>query len=134
MELFGTVIKNNDNGFASVAIKRATSCGENCASCKACPGENIIIEAYNKINAYEAAKVKIELEENAPLGLAFLVYILPIIMAFTGGIIFYNLFGIIGGIIGAAGFILIWLALLLYTNKKAAQNKRYKGVITEIIE
>lgn len=132
MELTGTVVKT-ENNIASVMIVRASSCGGDCGKCKACPGESIVIDAYNKIDAPEKSIVKLEIEENVPLSIAFAIYILPIIMTFASGLVLYSFFNLAGGIIGAVLALVCWFLIIRVLNRKNSQSNRFKGEIVDII-
>ncbi len=66
---------------ALVRIQRTSSCGENCAQCEGgCKPTSSVVEATNGISAKVGDTVKIQMNSLAFMSLAFIGYILPIIV------------------------------------------------------
>jgi len=84
----GLVIEISDN-IARIKVGRHSDC----SNCGACPGnDSVIISANNKIGAKVGDKVTFEMKEVNILKGAFIVFILPLIVAFIGVLL--------GGLIG----------------------------------
>ena len=80
MEQIGEVIELRGKK-ALVRIHRASACGENCASCEGgCKPTSSITEAVNDISATVGDTVKIEMNSLSYMALAFIGYILPLII------------------------------------------------------
>jgi len=89
----GLVIEVSDN-IARIKVGRHSDC----SNCGACPGnDSVIISANNKIGAKVGDKVTFEMKEVNILKGAFIVFILPLIVAFIGVL----LGGLIGKYIGS---------------------------------
>ena len=80
MEQLGLVEKA-DGKLLRVKIKRATACGENCASCGGnCSLTDKSVTAVNTAGAKEGDTVVLEMNSKRILLASFMVYILPIIV------------------------------------------------------
>ena len=80
MEQIGEVVELQGTK-ALVRIQRASSCGENCAQCEGgCKPTSTVVKATNGISAKVGDTVKIEMNSLAFMSLAFIGYILPIII------------------------------------------------------
>ena len=80
MEQIGEVIERRGKK-ALVRLHRASACGENCASCEGgCKPTSSITEAVNDISAKVGDTVKIEMNSLSYMALAFIGYILPLII------------------------------------------------------
>lgn len=78
------IVEKTENDTAVVRIKRASACGENCASCKGgCTPTEQTVTAKNTVGAKTGDNVIISLETHDVLFAAFLVYILPLIVLFA---------------------------------------------------
>jgi len=80
MEQIGVVVNINDN-MAHVQFKRASACGENCGMCGGCEKLNSFVDAKNTIGAQPGDTVKLETNTSYVLAGAFVVYILPVVIA-----------------------------------------------------
>ena len=80
MEQIGEVVELRGRQ-ALVRIKRTSACGENCASCEGgCKPTSSVIIATNGISAKVGDTVKLQMNSAAFMLLAFIGYILPIII------------------------------------------------------
>ena len=80
MEQIGEVVELRGRQ-ALVRIKRTSACGENCASCEGgCKPTSSVITATNGISAKVGDTVKLQMNSAAFMLLAFIGYILPIIV------------------------------------------------------
>lgn len=70
---------------AKVQIKRASACGESCASCKgSCAPPNTYVEAVNAVGAASGQAVEIEMNTKVFMNAVILNYVLPLIMLIVG--------------------------------------------------
>lgn len=74
------IVKKLDGDFAVVSVIRRDSCGGNCSSCGGCEKKEAVTYAENRINAGVGDRVRIESDSKRVLGVAFLLYILPVIV------------------------------------------------------
>ncbi len=83
------VIALHQNGEAEVSIKRETACGHDCTSCGACGAQArpIVATAKNSIGAKVGDNVTIETKTSRVLGIAVVVYVVPLVLFF----LFYGL-------------------------------------------
>lgn len=80
MEQIGEVVELREKK-ALVRIYRVSACGENCASCGGgCKPTSTVTEAINGIHAKVGDTVKIQMNSLTYMLLAFIGYILPIIV------------------------------------------------------
>ena len=80
MEQIGEVVELKGKK-ALVRVRRASSCGENCASCSGeCKPSATVIYAINGLSAKVGDRVKLQMHSGAFLFLAFVGYIMPIIL------------------------------------------------------
>ena len=96
----GTIKKLLPGGRAEVEVTRRSACGHDCAKCGGCGGletQTLYVTARNHTDAGIGDRVLIEGETGRVLGLAALVYMLPLVLFFIG----YAIGNAVGG--GAAG-------------------------------
>ena len=79
-----TVVKLNSDGTALISADRQSACGENCGSCAGCDISKIKVTAVaeNQAGAAAGETVIVESELKGVLYIAFVVYIIPILMFF----------------------------------------------------
>ena len=79
------VVESTNGALAIVSVKRSTACGDSCETCSTqCNFKGNKITVGNKIGAMPGDTVKIEMKTSTVLKSAFMVYILPILMLFSG--------------------------------------------------
>lgn len=80
MEQIGEVVELNGKK-ALVRIRRVSMCGENCANCSSeCKPTATVVSATNGLSAKVGDTVKLQMNSGAFLLLAFIGYILPILI------------------------------------------------------
>lgn len=80
MDQIGQVVELQGKN-AIVRVRRASSCGENCSSCAGgCAPTSTTMKAVNGLDAKVGDMVKVEMSRGAFVFLAFIGYILPIIV------------------------------------------------------
>ena len=81
MDQIGQVVELQGKS-AVVRVRRTSACGENCASCGGeCFPTSTTLKAVNGLNAKVGDMVKVEMSSGAFVLLAFIGYILPILIA-----------------------------------------------------
>ena len=80
MEQIGEIVELHGKK-ALVRIQRTSSCGENCAECEGgCKPTSSVVQTNNNISAKVGDTVKIQMNSLAFMSLAFIGYILPVIV------------------------------------------------------
>ena len=80
MEQIGEIVELKGKQ-ALVRIKRTSSCGENCSSCSGeCKPTTTVVSAVNGVSARVGDTVKLQMNSASFLLLAFIGYILPILI------------------------------------------------------
>ena len=115
MEITGTIV-GRDGRIAQVMILRTSACGHDCETCGACAGKEHILLAEDRFGYPVGMSVVVQVSDQAPLGTAFAVYILPIILC---GVL-WSLFSVWLGMgwIGLVSGLGVWGVLLYYMNRK----------------
>ncbi len=83
----GKIRKLLPNGMAEIEVTRRSACGHDCAKCGGCGGaetQTLYVVARNRAGAQTGERVLIEGETKRVLGLAALVYLLPLALFFIG--------------------------------------------------
>ncbi|MCL1820164.1 MAG: SoxR reducing system RseC family protein [Oscillospiraceae bacterium] len=115
-----TVTRGYSRGFVEVEMTRPSACG-NCAECGGCaaPREVVRVMARGGAGAKPGDEVIIESRSGNILGLAALVYLMPLALFFAG----YAF----GAVFGGLGFAL-GIALIVPLNKLAGKKVVYEVV------
>ena len=117
------VIKCNEDGTAQVACLRQSACSGDCHKCSGCGAakETMIAVAENPIGAKVGEFVKVSTDTKQILGMAMLVYVLPLVLFFAGYALgdLWNL----GALCGSLGFVLAIAACVLYDRKIAQKEE-----------
>ena len=124
----GTIKKLLPGGMAEIEVTRRSACGHDCAKCGGCGGletQTLYVTARNKAEANVGERVLIEGETGQVLGLAMLVYVLPIVLFFVGyalGSVLFTGAGA-GGLGGGVLFVLGILGAIWYSRRMKARNE-----------
>ena len=132
----GLVIKVNE-AMGTVTVKVGKH--EECSACGACAGSRqLTMEAVNGLGAGLGQRVRFRMQEQQMLKGAFVVFMLPLLLAGLGGILGWQL-GYGGEAedlyplgLGFLGFCL-GSGLVKWYDKRAAASMKEQPVITEII-
>lgn len=128
---------------AKVQIRRASACGESCASCKGgCTPTNTYVEAVNTIGAMPGQDVEIEMSTQVFMSAVILNYVLPLIMLiigiFAGGILADSLDLRISrdvlGILLGIGLMAISYTLVYFIDKQYKKKGRVRFVIKRVLQ
>ena len=124
----GTIKKLLPDGMAEIEVTRRSACGHDCAKCGGCGGletQTLYVTARNRAKADVGERVLIEGETGQVLGLAVLVYVLPIVLFFVG----YALGSVLltGAAAGALGggvlFVVGILGAIWYSRRMKARGR-----------
>lgn len=133
----GTIKKILPGGMAEIEVVRRSACGHDCAKCGGCGGletQTLYVTARNRAQAQVGERVLIEGETRKVLGLAVLVYMLPIALFFLS----YALGAVLGlseglsSLCGCAGFSAGILAAVLYSRKMRKKNEAPYEIVKRI--
>ena len=134
MEQIGEVVELKGKR-AVIRIYRASSCGENCASCSGeCKPTATTVEAINGISAKVGDTVKLQMNSASFILLAFIGYILPILICiatyfivekFTGNILVADLSAIFA-------LVAVLIAFFLF-DKIPRKSTKFSSKITKIL-
>ncbi len=134
MQQIGEVVELKGR-LATVRIKRTSSCGENCASCSGeCKPTASLVTAVNGLSAKVGDTVKLEMNSPAFLFLAFIGYILPIIICIATYFITLNLTdNIILSDVLAILSIVVTLLIFFIIDKLPHKSTRFTSRIIKIL-
>lgn len=107
----GIIRKLLPGDLAEIEVTRQSACGHDCASCGGCGGhetQTLQVTARNQAQAKVGDRVLVEGQTGRVLGMAVLVYVLPLILFFIGYAIpgAMALGSAVRAIGGGAGFVL----------------------------
>ena len=120
MTQIATVKRLVGSGSAEVQVRRPSACGHDCKSCGGCGPDTmtrITAIAENAPGARPGDTVRVESESRKVLGLAAVLYLMPLVLLFAGYFIASGPLGqgeeaslLIGLVFMAVGFAFAWLA------------------------
>ncbi len=124
----GTIKKLLPGGMAEIEVTRRSACGHDCAKCGGCGGletQTLYVTARNRAEANVGERVLIEGETGQVLGIAVLVYVLPIVLFFVGYVLGSLLFegGARAAIGGGVLFVVGILYAILYSRRMKTRNE-----------
>jgi len=135
MEQSGKIVEIINHNTAKVIIQKHASC-KNCGACHIGTNSDIAIIAENKIDAETGNIVLVSMETQSVLSAAFIMYVIPLLILiasiFTGTRIFKTENGEVYSIL--MGFIFLALFYIIIRQNENKFRKKYKAVITKIIE
>ena len=126
---------------AKVQIKRASACGESCASCKGgCTPQNTYVEAVNTVGAVSGQDVEVEMNTQVFMNAVFLTYVFPLIMlivgVFTGGALAssldLNYSGDLLGILLGFGLMAVSYTLVYFVDKHYKKSGKVRFIIKRV--
>ena len=130
MQALARVIEIRQNGYAGIEYTRTSACGHDCTACGACRVATAKAVAKNAPNAQPGDLVVVHTPSGFVLLAAFIVYILPLLLFFTGYFAF-NVGQVFKYILGAA-FFALGIVFALVFNKISAKNKLHVPQILRI--
>ncbi len=134
MDQIGQVVELQGRN-AIVRVRRVSACGENCASCGGgCSPTSTTLKAVNGLNAKVGDMVKVEMSQGAFVLLAFVGYILPIIIAIAAYLAALRLYGdtLVADIAAVAALVLT-LAVFFAADKMPRRSTRFSNRIIRIL-
>ncbi|MDO4563396.1 MAG: SoxR reducing system RseC family protein [Clostridia bacterium] len=134
MEQIGEIIEVSGN-MARVRIKRASSCGENCAECKGCTSTSTTLDAINEVNAAAGNIVRLEMNSASFVLLSFIGYILPIVIMIAAYKITFSFSDnmIVSDAVAVAALLLTF-GVFWWLDRIGVHPKRFSSRITRIID
>lgn len=118
---------------ARIKVSRHSDC-ENCGSC---PGDSaMVVTAENPIHAQPGDSVYFQIQEQGMLKAAFIVYALPILMAFAGVLLAgyaANLFLLPAGVLQSIGGILGFIVSIIIIKRydRTAQTSMLPTIVSK---
>ncbi len=134
MQQIGEVVELKGK-LALVRIKRASSCGENCSSCSGeCKSTASLVTAVNGLCAKVGDTVKLEMNSALFLFLAFIGYILPIIICIATYLITLKLTDstVLSDILAVCS-IIVTLVVFYIVDKLPQRSTRFTSKIIKIL-
>ena len=118
MEQMVRVKEIHPDGTATVIHIRESACSGDCHKCSGCGAakEAVLFTADNLIGARRGDLVKVESETGPVLKAAAVLYMLPLVLFFTGYALAAAL-GVSGGIGGALAFVASIVLIVLYDRR-----------------
>lgn len=118
------VVRITDDNIAEISVVRASACGHDCESCPGCgmSSSQVVAEAVNTVGARVGDLVTVETDTTAVIGVAAVVYMLPLALFFivyiTCKVIgFTDAVALISGAVGFAAGILCALRVNRHVDK-----------------
>lgn len=114
-----------------VLVKRGSACGDNCKNCSAgCKNTMTRVVVKNPLNAMAGDLVLIETDSKKILKIAFLVYIVPLLLFFTG----YIISGIFSDNEAVSILISVIIFLASFLISKVYDSKNKGKIDSEVIQ
>ena len=134
MDQIGQVVELQGKS-AVVRVRRTSACGENCASCGGgCTPTSTTLKAVNGLNAKVGDMVKVEMSSGAFVLLAFIGYILPIIIAIVAYMVARQLSSdTIVADISAVVALVLTLVVFFVMDKLPKKSTRFSSRIIRIL-
>ncbi len=135
MEQLGKIVEIIDSNTAKLNMRKHTSC-KNCGACHIGTNPDITIEAENKIDAKLGNLVEVSMKTQNVLSAAFIMYVIPLLILILGIAVGTKLFNSENEEIYSIllGFIFLGISYFVIKQNEKKFNKKYKAVITKIIE
>lgn len=134
MDQIGQVVELQGK-MAVVRVRRTSACGENCGSCNGeCTPTSTNLKAINGLNAKVGDMVKVEMSQGAFLTLAFVGYILPILITIAAYFAVYKITSdtLVSDICAVAALI-ITLIVFYITDKLPKKSTRFSSRVIRIL-
>lgn len=124
MEQLVRVQKCNDDGTAQVIHIRQSACSGDCHQCSGCGAakETLLLTAQNSIGARPGQVVTVRSESGPVLLDAAVLYMMPLVLFFTGYLICEALW-VRGALGGCLAFVLGIVLAAVYDRRVAAKRK-----------
>ncbi|MBQ9534377.1 MAG: SoxR reducing system RseC family protein [Clostridia bacterium] len=122
-----------ENGTAEILVRRKTACASDCDGCHGCahPDETITVMAYNEVGAAAGDTVIVESSTSQVLGMAVLLYIMPVLLMLLGYLLPFGSEG--AKIISSMTGLLLGLAVCIWVSHRMKKNSRMSFRIVDVI-
>ncbi len=125
-------IKEINGNIATIEVFKEAACTGKCEDCAGCKTSSVSAVAYNEIGAKVGDVVEIYAPSKKVMKLAFLVYVVPVLILIFGGIIFsfpgYKILKAISLIL----LICLYICFIIYENNKSKKN--IQNTVTRVIK
>ncbi len=134
MDQIGQVVEIQGKN-AIVRVRRVSACGENCSSCSGgCKPTSTTMKAVNGLNAKVGDMVKVEMNPGAFVTLAFVGYILPIIISVAAYMAAMRLSSdSLVADISALAALIVTLVFFFFMDKVPKKSTRFTSRIIRIL-
>lgn len=132
MEQTGRVLEVKQNK-AFVKVVRGTACGENCGQCNICEDRDNKRWMLNDAKAKKGDTVLIEMLTSRIIFMAFVAYILPIIIGTVCYILLWAAIGK-GAVTDLVSFVVIVASIFIVAKRNPFSKDKYQSRITEILK
>lgn len=139
MTQIATVKRLLEHGRAEILVCRQSACGHDCASCGGCRSENAVwvtASAENLPGAQPGDTVQVESASEQVLGMAFVLYMVPLVLLFLGYFIGAGWLCLSEGVslvLGIAG-LAIGIAINLLVDRYLRKAHAVRFRITEVLK
>lgn len=139
MTQIATVKRLLEDDRAEILVCRRSACGHDCASCGGCGLENTVrvtAPAENLLGAQPGDTVRVESESGRVLGMAFVLYLVPLVLLFFGYFVGVSLLylsegaSLVLGIVGLA----VGVAINLLVDHRLRKAHAVQFRITEVLK
>ena len=139
MTQIATVQRLLDGQKAEIMVRRPSACGHDCASCGGCGPNSItqvIAVADNEAGARVGDTVRLESGSGRVLGLAALLYLVPLLLLFVGYFLAFGLLRLGEGASVAVGllFLTAGFAVNLVTDRRLRKQRPVSLRIVEVMK
>lgn len=124
---------------AEVQVRRPSACGHDCKSCGGCGPDTmtqVTAVAENEVGARPGDTVRVESESRTVLGLAAVLYLMPIVLLFVGYFIASGLleFSEGGSLLIGLGFMAAGFAGNRLVDRRLRSNRAVRFRIVEVLK
>ena len=125
-------IKEIKENIATIEVFKESACTGKCEDCAGCKTSPVSATAYNEIGAKVGDVVEIYAPSKKVMKLAFLVYVVPVLILIFGGMVFsFPGYKIIKSI-SIMLLICLYICFIIYENNKSKKN--IQNTITRVIK
>lgn len=119
MTQIATVQEVMPDGYVTVAVARKSACAHDCERCAGCGavGGAVLVKAHAPIGVRPGQKVEVESRTDQVLGVAALVYLLPLLGFLLGYFLSGGLAESVRYVLAAAAAALCFLPAVLYDRR-----------------
>lgn len=130
------LVNKIDGDNALIIIKRATACGEHCASCRAgCVNTKKVVIAKNTVDAKVGDTIILDMPDADVIRAAVFVYMLPLFFMIVSYIIGYGLLrSELKGIFLAFGVMIITFFFVKLFDLRSKKVGKYQITIVKVLQ